>query len=435
MRLAWIGRLLVLAVATFWLGGVVGTYFGTFPFLTPLQRHWLFDSSSEDTVANLVSGMTMLAVATLAGMAAFKHAQNRAGVVPVGGWSVLAGTLVVLGVADLFESHTPTLTTTSIRLGLAVAFLLAMAAFFIGGRQSREIRAILILGFAAWFISLCIDIAEFSLPGWELLNRLEETLEVAGVGCIGLGAVLAWRGDAWRWSRRRMAWFMAGSSACAALIIAYTVALPIRAPLVSTELEVSQGGRFAIDLHDEASIVQEFAMPAAPLNRLRLRLASRDVPDGAGRLTWRIIDGGLDGTVIRKSVTRVAERDYLGWHVVTIVPPLQAPNGQRLGLQLVADTPDGGTVRIGANKVSDLAGGRLWVNGERAWPDQHLEFAGDGANGFTLSKATALWILATSNARWTLMLATLAAGLTLITVIPALLLVALAARAPTRNSN
>ena len=89
-------------------------------------------------------------------------------------------------------------------------------------------------------------------------------------------------------------------------------------------------------------------------------------------------------------------------------------------VQVVADVEQGSDVGIGATK-NRYAAGRLWVNGEPAWPDQNLEFAAYGAAEPSASKFHGLWRLFRSDWRWPVLAADLVISLTLITLIPLLL--------------
>ena len=87
---------------------------------------------------------------------------------------------------------------------------------------------------------------------------------------------------------------------------------------------------------------------------------------------------------------------------------------------------------IGATKTNRFPDGRLWVNGELAWPDQNIEFVAYGAPELTRSKLWAMWHVFISHWRWPVMIGEAAVGSTVVIFIPALLVTA---ALPRRNAH
>ena len=438
----WAGRLLLLGAVLFWWGGVVVLRLIDLAFPEWRVNQAILsqlDASGEGTLANSVSAAALLAVALLAGLTAVVHQRRRFGRVIVGGWTVLALTTAGLGIEELAESKSAVVTVADDSFGypsfwpflvgpLVGAFLLAMTLFLRNDRQACEARTLLALGIVAWLLVLPHEVTYpflFSGRADVLGVVLEETLEFGGTLLIGLGAAVALRGrDLGLLRRRLVPSLVAGSLAAVALLGGLAGLLVYRAPLLDARLPYAAGGGFFVALHDEMSAIQELHTLELPVRELKIRLANQDLQNRPGTLTWRVINGGIEGEILREGVMKVPTLDYLAWHSIDFNPPLSDVEGRHLGLQLVADVEDGSHIRIAATQANLYPEGRLWVNGEPTYPGQNLEFVAYGAPEPTRSKAQSMWRLLISDWRWPVLFADLGLGLMLVTLIPMLLIVA-----------
>ena len=333
---------------------------------------------------------------------------------------------------------------------LIVAFVLAMAVFVSKGFPStgsagswqassgREVRALLILGLTAWLLAVVQEVGHTFKP--SLLTRLlEEALEFGGTLVIGLSAAIALRGpavlrpvrqaqDASRQFVGRFpltVWWMA-AIAIVACVIALGVIVPSlnRAPLADARARAIEGN-FYTRLIDEHSLVQELGVLPAPPARIHLRVANHDPQGRPGTMIWRVMEAGErgEGRILREGRMELVARDDLSWERIDF-PPLVEAEGRPLALQLVSELGPGAYLRIGATKTNRYEDGRLWVNGEPAWPDQNIEFAVYTAAGLTLDKLRNIWGTFTSDWRWPVLAVDAAIGMTLITFIPVLLVTA-----------
>ena len=446
----WAGRLLLGAVV-FWWGGVVIPHLISlvFPAWLPpdaIPRDLNPDIDLEGRLANRVSAAALLVLAVLAFVNAEVSRRRAAGWIAVSGWTVLAVAAAYLAWEEESEFH-----VASIALGVGrsmfsvvsqylwviilspfiAAFVFVMVVFIYKGRHLKEVRVLLTLGILVWIFVL---LQEASAP---LLNvgradrlgpLIEETLEFSGTLLIGLSAAINLRGRGLDVLRRRiLVPLVVGSLASVALLGSLAGAFVFRTPLIEARLAPASGGGFYVALHDGMSAVQELRMPGSPIKELRIRLESKDSPDRAGIVTWRVIDGEVSpgsmpsGDFLREGRMEVSALERATWRSIAFDPPLSGVTGRRLGLQLVADVASGSHIRIAATKTNLYADGRLWVNGEPTWAGQNLEFVAYSAPEPTRSKLRALWQTLSSDWRWPVLLADLAIGLTLVTLIPALL--------------
>ena len=437
------GRLALLGAVVFWWGGVVVLRLIdlALPELRVNQAILSqLDPDSEETLANSVSAAVLLAVALLAGLTAVVHQRRRFGWVVVG-WTVLALTTAGLGIEELSESRGVVFAAADSIFGyqwlwpflmgpLVAAFLLAMTLFLRSNRQTCEVRTLLALGIAVWLLVLLYEVTYpllFFGRAAVLGVVLEETLEVGGALLIGLSAAIALLGRDLGLLRRRLVLsLVVGSLAAVALLGSLAGLFVYRAPLLDARLPIAAGGGFFVALHDEMSAIQELRALEFPVRELRIRLANQDLHDRPGNLTWRVIDGGVKGEILREGVLEAPTLDYLAWRSIDFKPSLSVVEGRRLGLQLVADVEDGSHIRIAATKANRYPDGRLWINGEPTWAGQNLEFVAYGAPEPTRSKAQSIWRVLISDWRWPVLFADLALGLMLITWIPVLLVVSVA---------
>ena len=338
-----------------------------------------------------------------------------------------------------------------------------------GSRQAssgREVRALLILGLSAWLLAVVQEVGH-TFKASLFVRLLEETLEFGGTLVIGLSAGIALRGlavlrplrqaqgrpvrpfdklrahgrqaqDASRQfgGRGRLppaVWRMATIAIVACIVALGVVAASVhRAPLADARAR-TQVGAFHLELPDSAveehSLVQELGVLPAPLARVDLRVANHDPQGRPGTMIWRVMEAGEGGSgpILREGRMEVPARDYLSWESIDFPPlveVLSSSKGRLLALQLVADVEPEAQLRIGATKTNRYEDGRLWINGELAWPDQNIEFAVYMAADLTRDKLRTMWGTFTSDWRWPVLAVDAAIAMTVITLIPALLITA-----------
>ena len=456
-RLAeWTGRALLLGAVAFWWGLIVVPRLVSlaFPELLAsdaIPRH--LDPDSEGNLANAVSAIALLITGLLAlGNAVVSRGGLRqaGGWIAAGGWTVLGATAIYLAWEEVSEFHAEgtralgeTLLGTAYRSTLwpvvlsplIVAFVLAMAVFVHKGLCDRQVRALLILGLAAWLLAVMQEVGHTFKAGL-LVRFLEETLEFSGTLLIGLSAAIALRRLAppsrifgGRGRFPLSVWSMAAIAIIACIVALGVVAAAVyRKPLADARAG-THIGTFHMSLHDspveEHSLVQELGVLAAPPARIDLRVANHDPRGRPGNMIWRILETGEGGSgrVLREGRMEVAARDYLSWESIDF-PPLVEVEGRPLALQLVADVEPDAHLRIGATKTSRYEAGRLWVNGALAWPDQNVEFAVYMAADLTRDKLRNMWGTFASDWRWPVLAVDAAIAMTLIAFIPALLVTA-----------
>ena len=476
------GRPLILGAVAFWWGVIVVPRLVSLGFpelLSPdaIPRH--LDPDEERTVANAVSAASLLIVALLAFAMVRQAHHARSYWITKGGWTVLAVTAAYLAWEEVSEFHVSgTRDLGDVILGssnlpwlwpmvlspLIVAFVLAMAVFVRKGLAStgstgpsaklrtgswqassgREVRAPLILGLAAWLLAVAYEVSYpfvFQTRAAMLAGLLEETLEFGGTLLIGLSAGLALRRSSRQahgrqardegrgaaagiFSGSRLMRLAVGSMAAVG-VLAVVAAVVYRGPLADARAR-SYVGAFHVDLRDsvvaEHSLVQELGVLAAPVARFDLRVANRDPQGRSGTMLWRVMEAGEggEGPILREGRKEVPAGEHPKWMSIDF-PPLAYAEGRRLMAQLVADVEPGAHLRVGATKTNRFEDGRLWVNGEPAWPDQNIEFAVYMAAKPTLGKLRTMWDIFTSDWRWPVLAAEVAIAMTLVTFIPALL--------------
>ena len=97
------------------------------------------------------------------------------------------------------------------------------------------------------------------------------------------------------------------------------------------------------------------------------------------------------------------------------------PSGRPLVVLVQSDAGPGANLLAGANKTERNHAGRLWINGEQAWPDQNLAIVAHSAPEPTRSKLEAIWIFLTSEWHWPLLFVDVSLSLVLLTMIPSVL--------------
>ncbi len=495
-RLAeWTGRALLLGAVAFWWGAIVVPRLVslTFPELLPhdaLPSN--LDPDDEGSLANGVSALLLLVTALLAlanAIVSYRRARRLSdgprtqGWIAAAGWAALAITTAYLAWEEVSEFHAegtrglgetvlgaayPSTLWPVVMSPLIVGFVVAMGVFVGKGLPStgsgRDIRALLILGLAAWLLAVVQELGH-TVKASLLTRLIEESLEFGGTLAIALGAAIALRGravpgrsrQAFRPStapdegrRTRDARRRSGGRArlpltvwriAAIVVVAWAIALGAvgsalyRAPLADAGSR-SHIGAFHLLLADSAagehSVVQELGVLPAPLARIDLRVANDDSQGRQGTLIWRVMeaDGEGAGRILREGRKQIDAGEQLEWERIDF-PPLVEAEGRPLAVQLVAELGPEGHLRIGATKTNRYQEGRLWVNGALAWPDQNIEFAVYMASEPTLAKLRTVWTTFTSDWGWPVMMAQAVIGMTLVTFIPTLLV---AAALPRRRS-
>ena len=375
--------------------------------------------------------------------------RRSAGWIAVGGWAALALTTAALTFDELveFKRWGPiSLVGHAERLGLTwpvlasplvLAFALTMWIFVRKVLAARPARAPLMLGLACWVFALVHE----ALDPWVFAGRalaiayvLEETLEFSGTLLIGLSAAIALRngrpppyplfGGRWRRS-------LVGSIAAVAVLGGLAVLFLFRAPLVEALAPYTRAGAFGLSLHRQEAMVQEFRMPATPVQSLRLLPANCEPGGRSGTVAVRVTPLETPDRILAEGSVEVPVGDCPRWRDIELLPPVTAAEGEALALQVVADVEPGAELRVGATKGDRYTDGRLWINGALAWPDQNLEFLAYSAPEPTLSKLVAIWRLLTTDPRWLLLATDAAVALTMITFIPVLLVASVRPLQPT----
>ena len=457
------GRVLLLGAVAFWWGLIVVPRLVSLAFpelLSPdaLPRH--LDPDSEGNLANAVSAIALLITSSLAFAMVRQAHDARSYWITTGGWAVLAVTAAYLAWEEVSEFHADgTRALGETLLGAAyrstlwpvllspliVTFVLAMAVFVSKGFPSTgstgsgwKVRALLILGLTAWLLAVVQEVGHTFKP--SLLTRLlEEALEFGGTLVIGLSAAIALRGpavlrpvrqaqDASRQFVGRFpltVWWMAAIAIVACVVALGAVAAAVDlAPLADARAR-AHVGTFHMRLDEEHSLVQELGVLPAPPARIHLRVANHDPQGRPGTMIWRVMEAGErgEGRILREGRMELVARDDLSWERIDF-PPLVEAEGRPLALQLVSELGPGAYLQISATKTNRYEDGRLWVNGEPAWPDQNIEFAVYTAAGLTRVKLRNIWGTFTSDWRWPVLAVDAAIGMTLITFIPVLLVTA-----------
>ena len=440
-RLAeWTGRVLLLSAVAFWWGAVMIPQLVSmiFPDVLPWSALPLqLNPNHEGTLANTVASVAFAVVALLAlgNTVRSLKVQDTRNRIEVGGWAVLAVTMAVLASEEILEQKIHAMRLAwelfGYELGgylwpvfvspLILGFVLATTVFVLRGPRDQKVRALTVLGVVAWSLALVHELSyPFLFHGRvdNISQLLEETLEFGGTLLIGSAALVAlgifnWRGRP------------GVRSTCVVAIIAVIAALGViagglsRAPVVDARAS-THIGTFQISLWDNQSLIQELGPPPWPVNRLDLRLATRNPQGRPGIMAWRISSGER---ILREGRTEIAARGSLDWKRISF-PPLVEVQGQPLALQLIAHVGPGAQLRIGATKTNRHEDGRLWVNGDLAWPDQNIEFAAYSELELTRGKLRAMWHAFLSDWRWPVLVADVAVVMAIIIFIPALLVTA-----------
>ena len=439
----WTARLLLLGAVLFWWGGYVATQLFSlaFPALLPPWDATLgrLNASNEGTLANTVSAATLASVSLLALAAAVVNRRRSAGWIAVGGWVALAMVAAALTVEELveFKRDGPvSVVDQAERLGLpwpvltsplVVAFALAIWVFVRRGLSVRAARGPLTLGIACWVFALvqeAIDPSLFYGRARAIGYVLEETLEFSGTLLIGLSAAMALRegrpppyslfGNRWRQT-------LVGSVAALAILGGLALAFLFRAPLIEALAPYTRSGAFEVTLSRQEALVQEFRMPATPVQSLGLLLLNCEPGGHGGAIAVRVTPLDTPDSPLAEGSIAVPVGDCPRWKDVELLPSLSAAEGQQVALQVVADVAPGAELRVGATKGDRYTDGRLWINGALAWPDQNLEFVAYSAPDPTRSKLLAIGRLLATDIRWWLLAADFAIALTMIILIPVLL--------------
>ena len=436
-----VGRGLLLGAVAFWWGAYVAPQlFSTaFPMLLPPWDAVLgkLNASNEGTLANTVSATTLAIAAVLALAAAAVSRRRATEWITTGGWIVLAVTLAALAFEEIaeFKRSPGSVVELSERLGypwpvlvspLVIVFVLAVSVFV----RKMSIRAVgtpLIIGIACWILALWHETSDpflFAGRARALGYVLEETLEFSGTLLIGLSAAVTLRGGAAAVERAfgsRRRGLLIGSIASVAMLGGLAIIFVFRVPVVEALAPYTRVGAFALSLHDQEAVVQELRMPGTPIQSLRLSLGNCNSNDRLVAAAVRVTRLGSPDRGLAEGSVAVPVRDCPRWKDIELLPPVTVAEGQSLGVQIIADTEFGASLSVGATKGDRYPNGRLWINGESAWPDQDIELVAYGAPGPTRSKLLAIRQLLTSDWRWPALMADLAVALTLITFVPVLL--------------
>ena len=451
---AWVGRILLPGAVAFWWGAIVVPRLVSLalPDLLPpdaIPRD--LDPDEELTAANAVSAAALLTV----GLLALANALRSLGKLRTGderiaalGWTTLAVTGAYLAWDELSEFHVrgtrdlgdavlgssnlPWFWPVVLSPAIA-AFVVAMAVFIYKGLRVREVRAPLVLGLAAWLLAILYEVSYPSISrigGGSLAALIEETLEFVGALLLGLSAAQA-LGQAQEEGRGAAAAEYAGrrlkrlavGSIVVVMALAVLATLAYRGPLSDARAR-THVGTFNLSLREsnESSLVQELGELAAPVSRIGLRVANHDPEDRSGAMLWRLMEAGegISGRVIHEGRIEVPVGEHPSWRHIDF-PALAYDEGRRLMVQLVADVEPEAELLVRATKTNRFPDGRLWINGEPAWPDQNIEFAVYMAAKPTLGKLRTMWTMFTSDWGWPLLAAEAAIGMTVVVFATALL--------------
>ena len=440
------GRLVLVGAIVFWWGGFVVPRLVSLAFpelLSSWSIPWHMNPELEGSLANVVSAASFLAVSLVATTHVVVAHRRSAGRVVVGGWAVVAGGAVLSGVDEVLDYHDGILSAlkqlvfravdsnTSIILltSLLVAFALALWGFSRQGLPAPPVRILFNLGVAVWLFAAVRDFVYPFLYQYRiesLASMVEETLEFGGALLVGLSAVAALElrepvvSTARRLSLTRVVQLAAGAAIAVAMLGGWYVAFAFQAPVVDTRA-YTHVGSFDVSLGHSEAVVQEFRMPAVPIARLDLRLAVSNLNGRAGAAVWRIVDvGDQSGRILRAGRLAVPAGEHSKWRRIRF-PPLSQPEGRPLVVLVRSDAGPGANLLAGANKTQRNHAGRLWINGEQAWPDQNLAIVAHSAPEPTRSKLEAIWIFLTSEWHWPLLFVDVSLSLVILTMIPSVL--------------
>ncbi|MCY4113560.1 MAG: hypothetical protein OXG33_06435 [Chloroflexi bacterium] len=434
--------LLLVAVAFLWGLILVPRLFSiAFPEWLPVDviRQLQLDPEQEGSLANAASAFTFAVAAILALANAVGSWRTASGGVVVGSWVAPAVVLGLLAWNEIADAHSTDLPVFGAHLdqspwalsllSLPLIIALALGAWaFARKALPPESRRTFALGAAAVLAAIVIDglhgplLIRYRAPG--LASITEETLEVSGALLIACSAAIAMRHRAAGARRsggircRRLA---AGAVAAVIVLGSLAFAFVFRVPIVNAHPPANVG-KFELSLKRHESIVQGLHMPATPIGRIDLRVAVRDGLGDVGIRVFKIADG--PARLLSHGSAKTPPADWPGRVSVDLFPPVAEPAGQRLALEVVGDVGPDAELRMAMTRGDNRTDGRLQINGALAWPDTALDFVAYTAPEPTRSKLAALWWLVTSDWRWPALFAVLAVGLTLVTLTPAVLLVA-----------
>ena len=429
----WSGALL--AVIGFWWGAYVAPELVSiaFPGVLPGERipEWL-DAEVNDSLTNALSAALLAAAAGLMAANAVRDFRASASRIATTGWSVLAGVILLVCIAELTEAHID----GPVALGRALfgrqallpswpillapmigTFVALMALFMWRVDHPPSVRRLLGLGFGLWIMVLVHEVIQpYALLrfGSSLPRVLEETLEISGTMCL-IVAALATRGRAspglrWRTPFVRSTLLVASLSAIA-------VALLYHAPVFDTRAH-SPPGTFQIMLQDQGSITQEFNEPLFPTDRIDVRMATRDPNGTSTTVAWRIRS---DETPIREGhVQVVSQPKHLSMYQLTFAPLIETAD-QKLNLQLVAEASEGAHLHIGATKLNSDDGFRLWTNGDIQPRGHRIEYVVFSTPEPTRAKLAALWHVVSEDWRYPATMLYFAVSLVLLVFTPLVL--------------
>lgn len=447
----WIGRILLVAVVGLWWGGHVGPQLFSLAFPSLLPSDNLLrplDPELDEGFANAASAATLLIVALLATANTAVGWRRGSGRVAVGGWFLLAALVAVVAVSELSDTHNDVQADVlrnvfgvegrpadwariALMSPLLAAFALAMWLFVRRGLGASPARVPIVLGAAAWLLSVAYDATQhILLTGQDhvLGSIIEEMLEICGALLIGLGAAMSLRADAALRTRshaRYVRWRapLIGSFVAVVGLGALAVVFTYRVLLIDVG---ATPDLHALDLrlYAQETVAQELRMPANAIGRIDLRLAQRDPDGGTGTAAVRIASPEHPERTLAVGSVEIPSGVRTHWRSIDLLPPLTEPEGRRLRVTVIADIDSNAELWVGVAKSNWYADGGFWINGEPAAPHQDLEFVAYGAAEPTRSKVRAIWESFTSGWRWPATLARVVVGLTLITFFPVVLVTA-----------
>ncbi|MCY3784409.1 MAG: hypothetical protein OXG79_11575 [Chloroflexi bacterium] len=447
----WIGRILLVAVVGLWWGGHVGPQLFSLAFPSLLPSDNLLrplDPELDEGFANAASAATLLIVALLAAANTAVGWRRGSGRVAVGGWFLLAALVAVVAVSELSDTHNDVQADVlrnvfgvegrpadwariALMSPLLAAFALAMWLFVRRGLGASPARVPIVLGAAAWLLSVAYDATQhILLTGQDhvLGSIIEEMLEICGALLIGLGAAMSLRADAALRTRshaRYVRWRaqLIGSFVAVVGLGALAVVFTYRVLLIDVG---ATPDLHALDLrlYAQETVAQELRMPANAIGRIDLRLAQRDPDGGTGTAAVRIASPEHPERTLAVGSVEIPSGVRTHWRSIDLLPPLTEPEGRRLRVTVIADIDSNAELWVGVAKSNWYADGGFWINGEPAAPHQDLEFVAYGAAEPTRSKVRAIWESFTSGWRWPATLARVVVGLTLITFFPVVLVTA-----------
>lgn len=439
---------LLLGAVVFWWVGVVVPNLASVAFSERLPHVSLpawTDPVNEASAANLSSSVALLAMALVALRAAVWPAAS--GWFARAGWVAVAAAGLVLAwdkVSDFHSNYLDGVGIVQAALGhdaLAIApasrwivvaaplilvFLLTMGLFLWRGIRVPGARLLLAIGLFAWILALAHDVNEnvlFEHAATKLVAVLEETLEFSGSLLIGLSAAIVAR--AGRSPPPRLVVDPRGRLLIASIAVVIFGGLAVvflfRTPLVEALSPYTRADTFDVHLRRHEALVQEVRMPAAPIHSLRLYLSNCGSGDRWGTVAVRVASPRDPSLTRSDGSVDIPPSDCPRWRDVRLLPPITAAQDQPLAFHVLADIEPPAVLGVGATKGNRYQDGRLWINGDLAWPDQNLEFVAYGAPEPTLSKLQSIGRLLSAGWRWPAIFVHLAVSLVLITWIPVLL--------------